>query len=236
MTDINEALQQFTPGNLVELFQLDATALGGPVYYFTPNTNGVDTVVFDGQIYTPVDMEASGYEYNGQGAIPTPTIKISNTNLAIHAAALTYGDLLGATVTRIRTFKQYLDGETEADPTAVLPLDIHKVERKTNHNRISIEWDLSAAIDQEGVLLPKRQILKDACTHTYRSWDSVDLDFDYTNATCPYTGTNYFDLTGTQVFDPSMDRCSKQLTKGCRARFGLTAELPFRGFPGISSV
>lgn len=235
MTSIEETLQQFAPGNLVQLFQLDATAIDGPVYYFTPTSDGAgDAIVFDGHTYTPIDIEANGYEWNGRGAIPTPRISIANTNLAIHAAAITYGDLLGATLTRIRTFRQYLDDGSEPDPTAILPIDVHKIERKSNHNKTFIEWELSASIDQQGVQIPRRQILKDACTHTYRVWNGAT--FDYTQATCPYSGSNYFDTTGTQVADPALDKCSKQLGQGCRKRFGQNGELPFRGFPGVSAV
>lgn len=235
MPEINEVLQQFSPGNLVQLFQLDATLLGGPVYYFTPTSDGEGgTIVFDGQSYTPIDIEVTGYEWNGQGAFPTPRIAITNTNLAIHAAAITYGDLLGATLTRIRTFRQYLDDGAEADPTAILPIDVHRIERKSNHNNVSIEWELSASIDQEGVKIPKRQILKNACTHTYRTWNGAS--FDYTKATCPYAGTNYFNLSGTQVLNPAEDKCSKQLGAGCRKRFGENGELPFRGFPGVAVI
>lgn len=230
---IAETVQTFDPGKIVTLFQLDATILGGPIYYFTSCTVDGGFISWNGDDYTPIDIEAEGFEWNGQGVLPTPKIRISNINKVASAAVIEFGDLLGSVLTRIRTFEQFLDGQVDADPTAIFPLDIYKVERKTAHNKAFVEWELSAAIDQEGRRLPGRQFLRDACTQTYRRY--VSGSFDYSNASCPYAGTTYINRQGVTVTDPSLDDCGRRLSD-CRKRFGVSGELPTRAFPGIGKV
>lgn len=232
--NIAEQVQLFDPGQLIELFSLDATALGGGVYYFTSSAYATEDVAFDGQDYTPIDIEASGFEYSGRGSLPTPTLRMNNATLVLMSAVNTYNDLLGATLTRTRTFKQFLDGESEADPTAFFPKDIYKIEQKVTLNKVFIEWRLSAALDQEGRILPGRQVLKDTCLRRYRFFDPNTGDFTYTQATCPYVGGAYFDVNGN-VSGISGDKCGKKLSD-CQLRFGQFAALPTNGFPGVSQV
>ena len=92
-SNITNTVQSFAPGELIELCILDSTVLGGPVFYFTSSANGDDPIQFDGITYTPIDIEAVGFEWNGQGSLPTPIIKISNVTKAASAAVITYGDL-----------------------------------------------------------------------------------------------------------------------------------------------
>ena len=244
--DIAEHVQGFSLGELIELFVLDATPIGGSIYRFTNSANASTAIVFDGNTYTPLDFEADGFEWNGQGSLPTPKIRIANTTLVLSSAVIEFQDLLGAKLIRIRTFSKFLDGEPDADPTAIFPLDIYTVERKTSHNKVFIEWELSAAMDQFGKKLPGRQILRDACTHRYRVYslsgpiDNPDLTgeagpFDYSKATCPYVGATYYDEAGRLVLNPASDKCGKRLTD-CQLRFGENNPLPTRAFPGVGRL
>lgn len=227
---INEHVQLFDAGELVTLYELDASALGGEVYHFTSMSYGNQPIVFGGVTYTPIDLETEGWEVSGKGTLPQPKIRLSNVNKVLAAAVIEFDDLLGAQLSRIRTFRKFLDDEPQADPGATFPLDIYRVERKAEHNKFFIEWELSAAIDQEGKQLPGRQFLKDSCTHVYRVY--ADGAFSYLRASCPYSGTTYFNQQGVSVTDPSLDKCGKRLSD-CRLRFGQNGILPFRGFPGI---
>lgn len=238
LADISEHVQGSSLGTLIELFILDATPIAGAVYRFTNSANNGANIVFDGHSYYPLDFEASGYEWNGQGSLPTPKIKIANTTLILSSAVLEFKDLLGARLIRMRTFDRFLDGEPDADPTAIFPLDIYTVERKTAHNKVFIEWELSAAMDQYGKKLPGREVLRDACTHRYRVYDEtapVLNPFDYERATCPYVAQSYFDETGDSVDRPIQDKCGKRLSD-CKLRFGENSELPTRAFPGVGRI
>ena len=149
--------QLLDPGSIVELFEIDATALGGGIEYFCAGTDeNRDPISFDGIEYLPWPLQAEGFEYNGKGQVPTPTIRLSNIGGAMTVLALAYDDLVGAKLTRRRTFSRYLDGMPDEDPTAAFPSDVYFVERKVNENRLFIEWALSSPMDVEGVLLPKR--------------------------------------------------------------------------------
>lgn len=230
---IEMQVQRLEMDTRVELFQLDATGIGGEVYNFTVASDNYDVVVFDGVEYTPIEIEATGFEWSGKGAWPTPHIKINNNNLVMTALVNTYGDLLGALFKRTRTFKQFLDNGDTPDPSQVLPLDIYKVERKISHNKTYIEWELSAAVDQQGRMIPGRQVLRDACTHIYRTY--VDGAFDYTKASCPYTGDPMYDVNDNATLDPTKDICGKRLSS-CKVRFGQTSTLPTRAFPGVRRI
>ncbi|MFN9252716.1 MAG: phage minor tail protein L, partial [Holosporaceae bacterium] len=106
MTTIQQVSQQSDPGQLVVLFTVDATALGGSVYRFTNSASATAFITFQGQNYAVLDFQADGFEVRGDGRLPTPTLKVSNAQALLLAGVIALNDLLGATVTRLRTFSQ----------------------------------------------------------------------------------------------------------------------------------
>lgn len=237
MSLITEAAQSLSPtrGGLVTLYELDARNLGDDqVRRFTPNTDPVvGPVIFNGNTYTPIDIMADGFEWGGSGAPPTPTLKISNVSMFAGVLVREFGDLIGAMITRIRTYRDFLDGGLSPDPTMTFPLDTFRVERKATHNKIYIEFELAVIFDQEGLMLPARQCIRDTCTHVYRRWNAATSSFDYSTATCPYTGSAKFKRDGTATTVGSEDVCGKRLSN-CVDRFGQSATLPTRAFPGMA--
>lgn len=229
-TPITAAVQSLTPGTLVDLFRLDARPLGGGLYHFTPSA--AHPLRFGGTEYAPVGIEAEGFELTGTGSLPTPKLRITNVTRVLAALVATAGDLLGADVVRLRTLADYLDDGPDPDPGMHFPADVYRVERLATFSPALIEWELSAALDQEGRKLPGRQVLRDACTHRYRRFDPDTGAFDYTAATCPWTGTPYRDAAGAVVGDAVRDACGKRLSD-CRARFGQGVALPTRAFPAV---
>lgn len=230
--DIASDVQKSSVGNLVTLFKIDCTSLGGAVYRLVPATISGSTVYFNSQEYLPIDIEATGFEYKGKGQLPRPRIKVSNVLNTMAGAVMEFNDLLGAEITRIRTFEKYLDGQPEADPLAKFPEDIYIIERKTVHTKNIIEWELSAYMDFEGRSLPNRQILRDTCIWSYRVWDGDS--FDYTNATCPYTAASGFKNDGTPTTISGEDICGKRLSD-CDLRYE-NDPFPFSGFPGVGKT
>lgn len=230
-------MQESDFGALVTLFRLDATPLGGPVMFFCQSAQETRGVVFGGVTYTPVDVKFEGFEVNGGGALPTPKMTVSNTDNVISDIATAYGDLLGCNVARVRTFRRYLDGQIDADPGKFMGPDIFKVEQKTSDTETMLEWELSAAIDQEGKKLPGRLVLRDVCPWRYRYLDTVTGQFvvSTTERACPYAGDAMFDRLDKATSDPTKDQCSQTLA-GCQARFGRDQALPFGGFLGVARV
>jgi lambda family phage minor tail protein L len=225
---IKTKIQTLVPGQLVELYNLisidEATT-----YNFC---NGVmDTgamVAFGGVNYSPLPVESEGWEQTGEGKLPRPTIRVSNITGVLQSEVNNSNDLVGWTLTRRRTFYQYLDGGSSPDPTAQFPVDTYIVDRKTKQNSSIIEWELVAALDIENIQIPRKQALS-SCTHRYRNY--VGAAFVYTDVTCPYTGASYFTDAGAAT-TAANDNCGRRL-RDCKLRFGTTAILPYEGFPNI---
>lgn len=230
MTAIQTLAQSSEFGIIVSLYELDATALGGSVYYFTNCTleNG-NNIVFDGNEYTAVPFKAEGFEMNGSGQQPRPRLTVANVQNMLSPLVNTYNDLLGAKITRIKTERRYLDDGSEPDPTAIMSPMIFFIDQKTAQNAEYIEFELASVMDVESIHLPKRQMIRDFCPHQYRTYSGGA--FNYTRTTCPYVGTNYFTAMDQPTTDPAADECSFTLN-GCRLRFP-NEGLPTWSFPGI---
>ncbi len=234
MTIQSEA-QSLSPSGIVSLFTIDATSMGGPLMYFVQGSEHNGPVTFNEIEYQAVDVEFSGLETSGAGALPTPKIRISNIDGLASALVSTYGELLGCPIYRIRTYTRFLDGQPDADPEAFFGPDIFRFERKASENSVYIEWELSAAIDQEGKQLPGRSVIRNTCLWRYRYFNNSTGLFDYSKAQCPYAGDKYFDINDQEVTDPAKDTPSRRLGC-CRARFGRNNPLPFGGFPGVQRI
>jgi lambda family phage minor tail protein L len=218
---------------LITLWQLDTRTLGGPVFYFA-SAQDFDTIItWGGQDYQALPMEASGFQMTTRGAIPTPTITISNLYGAGNLLLDSYKGLVGADVVRILTLRRFLDDGATPDPNAYISRDKFVVAQKTTHNATAIAFKLASRMDVEGTMLPRRQILRDVCTHTYRVFDATTGAFDYSTASCPYTGAADFDTTNAPT-DNAHDQCSRNLG-GCQLRFPGQV-LPARFFPGVGKV
>lgn len=237
MSVLTEAAQELSPthGGLVTLYELDARNLGdSEIRRFTRDTDPTTGfIVYNGNNYTPIDIEAEGFEWSGSGAPSTPTLRISNVSMYAGVLVREFSDLVGATVTRIRTYRDFLDNGPTPDPAMIFPIDIFRVERKVSHNKIFIEFELAVFFDQEGLKLPARQCIRDTCTHVYRRHDPATDSFDYSKATCPYTGSAYFKRDGSSTSVKAEDVCGKRLSN-CVQRFGRGSTLPTRAFPGMA--
>jgi len=231
------ALQSLTPGAIIELYELHlVTALHGAntIYRFHSGVNAKNNgpVVWAGNTYTAFPVEATGFEYNGNGQLPRPTLRVSNalryvTSILLVVNETSAGnDLNGAKFIRIRTLARYLDaanftaGNAGADPTAEFPREIYYLDRKVTESREFVEWELAAAFDLVGVRAPKRQCIANLCQWVYRSTE------------CSYTAATYYDANDNLVGSAASDVCGKRLTS-CATRFGVNAQLPFGSFPGV---
>jgi lambda family phage minor tail protein L len=223
-----------TTEGLVSLFVLDTTMFpGGQLFYFASLADFETEAVWGGQVYAPLPMDVTGFEYTTRGTLPQPTITISNLYGAGNTLIDEYKGLVGALVTRTLTLSRFLDSGETPDPNAYISRDTYVVSQKTSHTAVAIAFKLTSRLDQEGSKIPKRQILRDVCSHSYRVYDPSTGDFNYSKATCPYTGTGYFDPNNNPT-TPDKDACGRFMT-GCTARFG-ALPLPARFFPGVGRV
>ena len=180
-------IQGIAPSAIIELFTLE---LKEKLHYPENNPAGLDTVYrfhagtslnangeikWNNQTYQRIPVTAEGFAYQ-KGKLPRPKLVVSNIQGTISAILLlinetTRGnDLMGATVTRIRTLAKFLDAENfpnntnplgTPDPDAEFPREIYTIDRKASENREVVEFELAAAFDLVGVRAPKRQCTRD---------------------------------------------------------------------------
>lgn len=147
---------------VIELYILDASAIGGEVYYLTnyfplPGTS----TSFDGQIYTPMPISTVGWEATSSGTQPKPQVTISNIAADFLAPVIALGDLVGAEFTRIRTYTKHLDDGSNPDSNIFFPIDRFLVEQKTRHDNKGITWTLTSKIDRMGMSFGRKALKKD---------------------------------------------------------------------------
>lgn len=250
MTSIPEQLQKFNAEKMITLYEIDygdlieLNSASSTVFRFTNSSDNGSAVLWDSNFYVPIQIEADGFEWTGDGALPTPTIKISAVGIsaAITSALLAFDDLLGAKFTRIKTFERFLDNGSEPDVTRIFPLEIYRIARKSVHSKNMIEFEIQSAFDQEGTQLPGRDALRDTCPYIYRRFSAASNEIDplnpydtsNTKVTCPYTDLPAFDINGNPT-TPQNDICSKLLSTGCEPRF-VGRDIPGMFFPSIGSV
>lgn len=224
MTISNE-IQSLSPSAIIELFILDSTNLpGGDLMHFHAGTNGIlAPVTWRGQEYVALPVEAEGFDMSTQGTLPRPKVRVANVDGLLSAAVAASDDLVGAIFTRKRTFAKYLDAvnfpggvNPDENQGQAFSDDVWYVEQKVSENRYVIEWELSSALDLQGVTLPSRQVIQNTCWWIYKGTE------------CGYSGPA-FDTNDAPCL-PQDDFCAKRLGS-CRVRH-LNVIVPFGGFPG----
>ena len=186
ISSVYQEIEKLSPSAVIELFELKLKegihyATGNPDSVVTTqrfhagtNLNSNGNVEWQGNSYTRLPIEASGFEYKS-GQLPRPALAVSNalssiTALMQAANKVTPGnDLSGAEVIRIRTLARYLDaanfpGDSNPlgtpDPYAEFPRETWVIDRKTAETRDSVSFELSSSLDLQGVRAPKRQCLR----------------------------------------------------------------------------
>lgn len=235
MSELFENLLTSSPFAVIELFQLqlEAAIHGSDItHYFFNGVNQKTTtgqIIFAGDTYTALPIEASGFEFKGDGTLPRPTMRIANTNSFVTAVLLTVNettpgnDLTGAKLTRIRTLSRFLDaanfdndtnpyGTPDPTSTGEMPRDIYYVDRKISENRDFVEFELASVFDMEGVTAPRRIALDNICQWTYRGPE------------CGYEGGEFTENDVSEVTEAApnltFNTGDNQLTAGSRIEEG----------------
>lgn len=223
---IGSEIQKLNPEALIELFELDTTNQpNGEVFYFHAGTNQLGAAVrWNNRDYVPMPIEATGFEWKSSGTIPRPKIRVANVQGYMGRAVREMNDLIGARVTRIRTFAKYLDpenfpnGNPLADTTAEFARDVFFVNQKTTETKFQVEFELAAMLDVQGLKLPRRLIISNVCPWSYRG------------AECGYTGGPVADTNDLPTSDASKDACGKRLSS-CKLRYPEVVNVTVPDFP-----
>lgn len=229
----NIAIQvhQLAHDAIVELFEIDATNVGGTVLYFHNGANQVGgAVVWQGLTYQRFPIQVEGFAASATGPIARPKLRVSNVLGLIGVLIRQYQGLKGAKLTRRRTLAKYLDAvnfpggvNALADPTSHYADDVYYLDRQAARNKLAVEYELASPMDVAGVMLPRRQITASFCPWVYRSAD------------CGYAGAPVAREDDTPTAVLGLDKCGHRLAS-CRLRIWPANELGFGGFPGAGVV
>lgn len=229
---IQAKAQLLEPGAEIDLFELDATNIGGDVLRFHGYLSS-KSIWWQGQEFHAWPIHAEGFGVTGEGQQPNPTLTVANLKQTISPLLDLLDDLVGAKVTRYKTLGQFLDarnfpeGNPSANPTEQFRPEIFYVHQKTSENNETVEISLKSSLDLDGVFLPQRQVTANLCSWTIHG--------GYRGPYCGYTGTVYTNAKGETISNPNQDVCNGKLST-CRKKFGNRAALPFGGFPAASLV
>jgi lambda family phage minor tail protein L len=158
---IQQEIQLQATDAIIELFELDCTQLGGTIYRFSPQLGANNQpITFNNQIWNPLPIMIEGLNYSGSEAPAKPSITLSNVSKVMLPAVINQGDIVGAKLTRWRTFAKYLSTGSQPSGTSFLPRDIWYIERKEHHNKLSIKWMLTSELNKANRKLPRRLFLK----------------------------------------------------------------------------
>lgn len=199
-----------TPTSVVNLFEIDISDIAldellyknknivptnsETVFRFHNNIKiSQNSIWFAGQEYIAAPIRVEGYETSSKGTLPQPKMSISANEQGIHNFHLlkqyirALDSIIGAKVTRIRTFSRYLDKKNfydnnddllhpdvivpegfDPDENAHFPPEIYFVERKSTETKLFIEFELSSALEIENIKLPARLVTQNSCMFAYR--------------------------------------------------------------------
>lgn len=139
---ILQDIYQLKPNNLVTLYTLDLSpcigrygATTNDIYRWCDGVNELgNDIEWGGVTYTRYPIQASGFDKQGNGSIPRPKLIAGNYGGIIGNLSRDYNDIVGAKLTRVRTFARYLDASNYyADNYYPKSDDIsHSVWEKTN--------------------------------------------------------------------------------------------------------
>ena len=254
---IANAIQEIAPGALIELYQLELNVAQHGIeetYYFHAGTsmNNNSELIWNGQPYMALPIEVEGFEYNGQGTLPRPKLRISNILGTITVLILTLPEgLEGAKLTRIRTLARFIDS---ANFSGYLLAEDNFAFLYEDNTFIFQETDSPFGTPDPTAEFPREIYFVDRKSAENRDVVEFELAsaFDmagirapkrqcitrcqwvYRSPECSYTGTNYFNASDEPVGNANQDVCGKRVDS-CKARFGANSELPHGGYVGIGT-
>jgi lambda family phage minor tail protein L len=156
--DLNNRLPAASP--YVEMFDIDCSAFGGPVWHLTNSTDKANDIVWDGTPYAPFPIQGQGWTTTSAQP-PRPKLTVSNVTALVQPYVLALDDLVMAKVTRTRTLFKYTDNGSNPDTSQHLPIEIYYIQQLQQMSKDQIIFILVTPLDKPNAKLPLRQCLKD---------------------------------------------------------------------------
>jgi lambda family phage minor tail protein L len=181
---LNKDFQKQAPGSaILQLFELELSS-SSTVYFHAGVEEDLSTVQFrqeDGTIntYVALPVKATGFGLDPSGPVTRPSIAFANALSVFGNAVGEYDDLLGTKITRRTTLQKYLVGESgDATPPVEFVKQVFLIDRIKQTTKEIIEFELAAPFDLQGVTLPARQVVANACPWIYQG-AAVDISNEY---------------------------------------------------------
>jgi lambda family phage minor tail protein L len=179
------ALTTLTPGTLVHMYEIEKA--DGSIVRFSSynhaNNSPIQMYDYDDNsqlnTYYTLPIHADGFEKNQAGAIARPKLNVStstdSTNPEVSfkkAIGSDFHSLLGQKIVRRTTMDKYLkDGsaDTESGNTPVeFSREVWIIDKVSSEDAMSVEFELNAPFDLDGVMVPKRTIVGNGCAWEYQ--------------------------------------------------------------------
>lgn len=180
MSDLIKDFQKQSPGSeLVELYEIEKP--NGSYAYITKgqDSDGSSLQMYDYssnstlRTYSPLPVVSAGFDIKVDGAIARPNFTVSDITGAFSTAIGTTNlDLIvGKKFIRRLTLKKYLAGES-ADPGSgntpiEFPRQVWTISRIADRDKTVINFELAAPFDLQGIRIPAREIVSNACPWEY---------------------------------------------------------------------
>ena len=200
---LSSEVHELSPDTLITLYEIDISdikvnmdlrqnlLLEADIFCFhnMEITQG-KKIIYDGKTFFAMPVVAEGFEMVSSGELPRPKLSIPSLQAIreketefstdypwnnLKRAVLELDNLVGAKVTRIRTFAKYLDSTneipgtaTDPDPKAQFPRDTFYIDAKTLEDKNGLQFELTTFTDMENFKLPGRHVLASRCPWAYR--------------------------------------------------------------------
>lgn len=143
--------------SLIQLYEISGGGIPVTLRFCNYTDSDGSDVVLNGNAYTayPIDSN-SGWERSQDGALPRPTIMISNIFSDISALIKEWGGV-DAKLVRTTIPIKNLDNGTDPDPAGILKQETYYVSRFSWNNQYAV-IHLRSPLDIENLRLPRRTV------------------------------------------------------------------------------
>ena len=176
---ISDFQKQAVASGLVELYEIEKP--DGTFAYITrgEDSDGSSLQLYDYtsnstlRTYAPFPVSSTGFETKVTGAIARPVVNFSNVgnNFTTLIGTADTNLILGRKIIRRTTLKKYLVGgsaDTGSGQQSIeFGREVWTISKLMKKDATSISFELKAPFDLEGVKIPARQIVANACPWEY---------------------------------------------------------------------
>jgi lambda family phage minor tail protein L len=175
---IARSLLDLEPTAILDFYQIYPDVVNSPTQVVNIHGGSIfkDQITWQGVKYTPVPIEAEGFEVTANTSLPRPKIRIANIDYLVTAMLQKYSDFKNAQIFRKRTFVRYLDDINfdggnpfgGADSTAEISSEKYVIGQKMQENKVFVEFELTSPLDLENFEVNSRRIMGKYCYWSYR--------------------------------------------------------------------